>query len=82
MKQLTASKFFLMLEKASQTDITVNDEILKNGYDEFVLLLFSVRKSVDNTEEYLNLLHYTFVELTCLTSVAKKKCDRLYRKNY
>ena len=82
MKQLTASKFFLTLEKASQTDVIVNDEILKNGYEEFAVLVFSVKKAVNDIEEYLHVLHYTFVEFSCLTTAAKKKCDRICRKSH
>jgi hypothetical protein len=77
MKRFISTKFFLSLQEASQKGIDINAQILENGYDEFVMLLFSECAATTNRVAYHNMLVYTCVELASLTGVSGKKCVRL-----
>ncbi|MDR2914766.1 MAG: hypothetical protein LBV74_08040 [Tannerella sp.] len=73
MKRFISTKFFLTLQEASQKGIEVDAEVLKNGYDEFVLLLFSECTALNNKTVHYNALVYTRTELSALTGVSGKK---------
>jgi hypothetical protein len=77
MKQFISTKFFLSLQDASQKGIDINTQVLKTGYDEFVMLLFSEGAASTDRIAYHNLLVYNRVELASLTGVSGKKCVRL-----
>jgi hypothetical protein len=82
MKRFISTKFFLLLQDASQKSIDMDAQVLANGYDEFVLLLFSEVTASTDRVAYHNMLVYTCVELASLTGVSGKKCVRLPKKNH
>ena len=83
MKEFTSTKFFLVLQEASQTGIAVDTRVLENCYDEFVLLLFTQSAAFTGKAALHNALDYTRVELISLTEeVSEKKCAGLFEKGY
>ena len=83
MKTFISTKFFLALKEASQTGITMNTHVLKNCFDEFVILLFSQSAALTCKVSLLNSLDYTRIELITLTDeVSEKKCGCLFEKGY
>ncbi|MDR0231388.1 MAG: hypothetical protein LBI82_04640 [Dysgonamonadaceae bacterium] len=78
MKQFISTKLFLTLQEASQSGIDRDAKVLKNGYDEFVMLLFSEKTAFTDKTSYHNELVYTRVELASLTEVSGKKCSYLH----
>ena len=81
MKQFISTKLFLALQETSQTGIDGDVKVLKDGYDEFVMLLFS--KYIDFTDKLtcFNMLVYTRVELAGFTEVSGKKCSNLSKES-
>ena len=77
MKQFITTKLFLALQEASQTGIDGDAGVLENGYEEFVMLLFSEKTATTDKITYYNKLVYTRVELASLTGVSKKKYGSL-----
>jgi hypothetical protein len=55
MKRFISTKFFLLLQDASQKSIDVDAKVLANGYDEFVLLLFSEGAASTDRVAYHNM---------------------------
>ena len=80
MKQFISTKFFLALQEASKTGKDGDARILKNGYDEFVMLQLSKGAAIIDKEIYYNTLVYTSVELGGLTVVTKKKMRQFILK--
>jgi hypothetical protein len=72
MKRFISTEFFFLLKKASQKGIDVETQVLENGYEEFVISLFSESTTADKVA-YHSALAYTRVELANLTEVSKKK---------
>ena len=81
MKQFTSTKFFCLLQEASQTDIDIEAEVLKTGYDDFINLLFSKNNVFPEMTDYHNALVYTRVEFSRL-KVSGKKYDNICCKNW
>ena len=79
MKQFISSKLFLALQEVSQSGIDEDTNVLKNRYDEFVMLLLLKGGAFPNKVTYYNKLIYTRVELAYLTVVSKKKSSNLFR---
>jgi hypothetical protein len=77
MKQFIKTKFFRSMQEASQKGVDIDAQVLKNGYDEFVILLFSKNATSINRVAHHDRLVYTRVELESLTGVSGKKCIRL-----
>ena len=77
MKHFISTKFFLALQKASQTGIDVDTKVLKTGYDEFVKFVFLEDVTVTDRTVYRQRLLCTRVELSGLTWVSGKKCGSL-----
>jgi len=83
MQTFISTKFFLALQETSQTGITVSTHVLRNCFDEFVMLLFSQSAALTCKAAFLNSLDYTRVELMTLTDeVSEKKCNNLFEKGY
>jgi len=78
MKQFISTKFFLALQKASQTGIDVDTKVLKTGYDEFVKFVFLEDVTVTDRAVYRQRLLCTRAELSSLTWVSGKKCGSLH----
>jgi len=74
MKRFIETKFYFILQEASQRGIDLNGKILQNRYDEFIKLLFSENTVSTNKMVYHNTLIYTRVELSGLAKVSGKKC--------
>jgi hypothetical protein len=72
MEQFISTKFFHILQEASQKDIDIDVHVLESSYDEFVNLLFGC--TAINRSTCHNILIYTHVEFTNLTGVSEKKC--------
>ena len=77
MTQFISTKFFLTIQEASQNNTDVCDNALKIGYEEFASLIFSEGKSATNKADYHGSLQFTYIELSCLSTVSKKKCSCL-----
>ena len=73
MKRFISTKFFLLLQKASQNGIDIDANVLKVEYDRFVMLVFSESGILTDKQIFHNTLVYTRVELASLTAVLKKK---------
>ena len=83
MKRLTTTKFFIALHDITQKDISIDAQVLKKCYDEFVMLLFSQSAAFSGKAAFHNTLEYTRVELTSLTEeVSEKKCTCFTEKGY
>ena len=78
MKQFISTKLFLALQEASQTGIDEDAGVLENGYEEFIMLLFSEKTAFTDKVTYHNKLVYTRVEFGSLTGVSKKKYSNLF----
>jgi hypothetical protein len=76
MKQFISTKLFLALQETSQKGVDIDAKVLKNGYDEFVLLLFSGNAASADRAAYHNALVYTRVELAILAEIPQKKKRR------
>ena len=79
MKQFISAELLLALQKMSQTGFDGDARTLKNGYEEFVMLVFSEDAVHTDKVSYRNMLVYTRVELASLTEVTEKKCSHLFR---
>ena len=77
MKQFISTKFFRLLQEASQTGIDIEAEVLKTGYEDFVMLLFSKNSVSTDRADYHNTLTYTRVEFSRF-KVSEKKYSCLY----
>jgi len=75
--EFVSTKFFLALQKASQTGIDVDADVLKNGYNEFVKLVFTKDTTVSDRTVYRQTLLCTRVELSSLALTSEKKCGNL-----
>ncbi len=67
MKRFISTKLFRTLQEASRKSIEADAEVLENGYDEFVLLLFSTCAAFNDKTAHYNTLIYTHTELSELT---------------
>ncbi|MDR0231983.1 MAG: hypothetical protein LBI82_07675 [Dysgonamonadaceae bacterium] len=67
MKKFISTKLFLTLQEASQMGIDGDANVLKSGYDEFVILVFSEGAAFADKTAYHNTLVYTRIELAGLT---------------
>jgi hypothetical protein len=79
MKRFISTKFFCILQEASQKSIDIDAQVLENSYGEFVNFLFRDYTDV-NKAVYRNALVYTRIELDNLTGVPGKKCLNLSSK--
>ena len=77
MKRFISTKFFLILQEASQKGTEINTQVLKNEYDKFVMYVFSEGTTSIDKPAYHNALVYTRVELSNLTRVSGEKCGNL-----
>ena len=77
MKRFVSTEFFLSLKEASQKGIDVDAQVLENGYDRFVMLLFREGAACTDKIAYYRSLVYTKIELTGLTKVSGKKYSLL-----
>jgi len=77
MKRFISTEFFLALREASQKGIEVDAQVLENGYDKFVMLLFSEGAVCTDKTAYYRSLVYTRLELECMTGVVGEKCSHL-----
>jgi hypothetical protein len=80
MKRFISTKLFLALQEASQKGTDIDTQILKNGYDEFITLLFSENAASTDKVVYHNMLVYIRIELTGLTKISRKKKAIYLRK--
>ena len=71
-KQFVATKLFLTLQEASRTGIDGDAKELMNGYDEFVMLLFSENTNFTDKSFYLNMLVYARVEFAVFDRYREK----------
>ncbi|GHU57470.1 hypothetical protein FACS189411_11160 [Bacteroidia bacterium] len=81
-KQFLSTELFLLLEEASQEGIGVDARVLQNGYDEFVMLVFSEGASSTGRAAFRNTLAYTRVELKSLSEVSGEKCGGFSLQGY
>ena len=81
MKQFISSKLFFTLQKVSKSGIDVDDNNLKDGYDEFVDLLFSESNTSTDKTTLHNTLVYSLVELHSLAKVSKKNAISYLEKD-
>lgn len=77
MKQLTNTRFFLLL-KGRETDLST----LEQEYDNFVALLFSECVIFTDRTLYHNILVYTRIELSGLVGMSGKKSGLLSPQSY
>jgi hypothetical protein len=77
MKRFISTEFFLSLKEASQKGVEADTGVLKNGYDEFVRLLFTESVACTDKTAYYRSLAYTRLELECMTGVAGEKYNPL-----
>ena len=82
MKRFISTKFFLALQEASQKGIDIDTQVLENGYEEFVLLLFLQHAALQDKAAYYHSLVYTRVELVHRTKVSGKKCSYIFAKSH
>ena len=80
MKRFISTKLFLALQETSQTGIDGDAGVLKNGYDEFAMLLFSNSINLTDKLSCLNMLVYTRVEFAGITGVSEKKMQQPVKK--
>ena len=73
MKQFISTKFFRTLQDASNSGVEIDADILKTGYEDFVLHLFSENDVSSGMADYQSALAYARVELSHLTEASGKK---------
>ena len=75
MKQITNTRFFLLLKKQIN-----NVSSLEKEYDNFAALLFEKSHTATDIAAYHDILVYTRAELSCLTEVSKEICSAISEK--
>jgi len=63
MKRFISTKFFRILQEASQKSIIVDADVLKNEYDEFATFIFAEFSNLQDLTAFNNALIFTISEL-------------------
>lgn len=63
MKRFISAELFLALQEASQKGIEIDTQVLENGYNKFVILLFTEGVVCTDKTTYYRSLAYTRLEL-------------------
>ncbi|MDR1221253.1 MAG: hypothetical protein LBL07_00015 [Tannerella sp.] len=82
LQRYCSTRFFCLLQDASQKGINMDAKVLQNGYDEFVVSVFQGKTAFTDKAAYHDALVYTRVELATLPDVSGKKYGSLSAQSH